>query len=240
MGGMVFVNTVDLPQKPKGKPRHQGARRKIQIGSSTGDSASSSPDSSLEDELGMLAIGNYTDDQNKIIVLPPARVPQEITRTNVFTQALIANWMRVCDIGGMSWICLLPGMLPGNQTLHVERGLVAASLAHYGEICDDKSAKMAARKLYGEELMRQRRRMIVLESGVVPSLEDVVIPIVLAFFELVEPTSPVGYFGHVIGAEKVLSLMGPERCASEDIDTIFQIVRSDNVSMVIHFDWLIC
>jgi hypothetical protein len=128
-----------------------------------------------------------------------------------------------------SWFLLLPSML-SSETRHLVRPpVLAASLALYGNLSNQPTIVTEAYKWYGSGLKRQRKRLLLQEpetmAPIIPTVEDVSMALLLAYFEVVFHTSPEAYFQHHTGASKMLELMGPEACRTGVLHELFQTVR---------------
>lgn len=112
----------------------------------------------------------------------------------------------------------------------VERCILAASLGFYGKLAKSKSVLMEAYKWYGFGLRKQRSQLahFNLESRK-PTLEEICMPIMLNFFELVCGTNLTAYFHHLLGAARLIELQGPAACAGKELHGIFKTVRSQMV-----------
>ncbi|KAH8588817.1 hypothetical protein B0O99DRAFT_353294 [Bisporella sp. PMI_857] len=226
VGGMVFVNTSSTPGKPKGKVRGRAAARKKEVMHQPASYEATAQELHSQD----LSLQKYAQDMRIKDSRPKPLFLPELTCTDALTQQCVAYWMHVSSCGGLSWVSALPAMLPGHRSTTIEKGMVAAAVAYYGNRTKNISAVMAGRQLYGRELQRQKKHMKMLQStGKRPILEDVASALTLSFFELVDSTGPLGFLQHILGAQELIAMIGPEACASPEIFPLFRIVRGEMI-----------
>lgn len=154
---------------------------------------------------------------------------------SLFEQHVVAHFISFFDnsppaqshLG--SWFLLLPSMLSSRTRPSVRPTILAASLAIYGNLSNQPTIVTEAYKWYGSGLKRQRKRLLFQEAETMtrstPTVEDVSMALLLAYFEVVFHTSPEAYFQHHTGASKMLELIGPEACQTGVLHELFQTTR---------------
>lgn len=166
----------------------------------------------------------------------------EMDVSKAFTQQYVSHWVTLCQVGGLSWMTKLPSIVHTTGSSAVEKSILAASLAYHATqmsqsalsptstslATDSKTIMMEAYKWYGFGLSKQRNQLEVLRTGKekMPSLEDICMPIMLTFFEVICGSNAAGYLHHVMGSARMLELRGPEACAGMELHMMFQTVRA--------------
>jgi hypothetical protein len=113
----------------------------------------------------------------------------------------------------------------------VKTPIVAASVIYFGSLTNVESVVIEGYKWYGLSLERQRRQLqLSSHRNTPPTVEEICMPIMLSFFEVICSTSPTAYFQHIIGAAKLLEGRGPEACKSGTFHQLFKTVRVQMVS----------
>ena len=133
------------------------------------------------------------------------------------------------------WFSLLPTMLSSTIQPYVRAPILAASLALYGTLAHEQAIVLIAYKWYGVGLNRQRKRLIdgaKRKQSMIPTVEDISMALLSAYFEVFFSTSPEAYFQHQTGASKLLGARGPENCQTEVLHELFQTVRFHMVCSV--------
>ncbi|MCJ1395549.1 hypothetical protein MMC18_008435 [Xylographa bjoerkii] len=126
------------------------------------------------------------------------------------------------------WFGLLPSMLSNTIRSYVRAPILAASLALYGTLAQEQAIVLIAYKWYGVGLNRQRKRIVdssKREQSMIPTVEDISMALLSAYFEVFFSTNSEAYFHHQIGASKLLEARGPEACQTGVLHELFQTVR---------------
>src|ERR1700735_3045555 len=102
---------------------------------------------------------------------------------------------------------LLPDMLSSETFPAVKESIVAASVIYFGSLSNEKSVVVEGYKWYGSSLERQRQQIEnSSHQNTLPAAEEICMPIMLSFFEVICSTSPTAYFQHIAGATKFLEI----------------------------------
>ncbi|KAH8703211.1 hypothetical protein BGW36DRAFT_403660 [Talaromyces proteolyticus] len=127
-----------------------------------------------------------------------------------------------------SWMNILPDMLASGSRIELRSSVLAAAFALYSTICQDTSSEMEARRLYVTGLKQQRVKMILASHSserIIPKVEDVAMAVMLAYYEVISPTTDTAYFQHILGAKVLLEMIGPQNCQEGYFHQLFQTVR---------------
>ncbi|MCJ1414003.1 hypothetical protein MMC32_000328 [Xylographa parallela] len=119
-------------------------------------------------------------------------------------------------------------MLSNTIRSYVRAPILAASLALYGTLAHEQAIVLIAHKWYGIGLNRQRKRLIdgrKQGQSMMPTVEDISMALLSAYFEVFFSTNPEAYFQHQIGASKLLEARGPQDCQTGVLHELFQTVR---------------
>lgn len=131
------------------------------------------------------------------------------------------------------WYWELPTIVAASQCPAVLHSVRAASMLHYGVLSKDISVQTEACQWYAKGLNSQRRSLELGSSktrAVMPRDEDVLSPVMLALFELVAVTIPLGWIQHILAATNMLIMRGPENCQSGLVHMLFRTMRMTVVS----------
>jgi hypothetical protein len=165
-------------------------------------------------------------------------LPAQITSQEFFRQQALSHFVDffakipLTKTGVRSWMRLLPDMLSSQAFPAVKIPIVAASVIYLGRLSNQKTVVMEGYKWYGSSLERQRRQLQLSSyRGTPPTAEEICMPIMLSFFEVICRTSPKTYFQHIVGAAKLLDIRGPEACKSGIFHQLFQTVRVQMVPL---------
>ncbi|MCJ1402858.1 hypothetical protein MMC11_006079 [Xylographa trunciseda] len=119
-------------------------------------------------------------------------------------------------------------MLSNTVRSYVRAPILAASLALYGTLAHEQAIVLIAYRWYGVGLNRQRKRLIdnsKQEQSIRPTVEDISMALLSAYFEVFFSTTSEAYFHHQIGASKLLEARGPVACQTGVLHELFQTVR---------------
>jgi hypothetical protein len=99
---------------------------------------------------------------------------------------------------------------------------------------DNKSVLMEAYKWYGFGLTVQRRQLEALarNPGQKPTLEQICMPLMLGYFEVICASEHTAFFNHWKAAVNLLEMAGPKAFQEDTLHRVFQIGRLQMVG-----DW---
>jgi hypothetical protein len=148
--------------------------------------------------------------------------------SSVLIQQFVSHWILKCQAAGLTWMSVIPPFLATSSpsSFAVQTALLAASLAFHGKLTNDKSILIEAYKWYGFGLRKQRSLLeCFCPEKRQPILMEICMPIMLTTFESVCGTNLAAYFQHAVGAARMLEMMGPEACGSNELHSMFSTVR---------------
>lgn len=134
--------------------------------------------------------------------------------------------------GLRSWMHILPDMLSSAKSSAVKSHIIAASTVYIGCVSNDKAVMIEGYRWYDSSLKRQQRQLQISTcQNTPPTVEEICMPLMLSFFEIICSTSPTAYFQHIMEAARLLEVRGPEACKSGILHQLFQTVRIQMVPL---------
>ncbi|KAF9885843.1 hypothetical protein FE257_012315 [Aspergillus nanangensis] len=109
--------------------------------------------------------------------------------------------------------------------LRLRHPALAAALALHSRRSGSPGGEVQARVWYDQGLKQQQKILSCPGSSIKPGVEEVSAAILLAYYEVISSTSGMGYFQHVLGAQALLSLIGPNSCQDGNLHQLYQTVR---------------
>ncbi|OJJ50234.1 hypothetical protein ASPZODRAFT_128859 [Penicilliopsis zonata CBS 506.65] len=130
----------------------------------------------------------------------------------------------VNQLRSFSWMHLCPQMMRQKRP-DWRACILAGSLALYGTTVGNRGATVESYRLYDQALWHIRRRLA--DANTVAELvpEDVGSLLILSYYEIHAPTTPVAHFEHIKAASTLLVMVGPHRCREGYWHQMFQSVR---------------
>ena len=108
--------------------------------------------------------------------------------------------------------------------------MLASSLAFHGKVSQNTSLMTESYKWYGVGLRAHQKQLQILSNHKKkPSIEEICMAIMLSFFEIISSTTHTAYFQHIMGAMKLLEMVGPEGCREATIGRLYQVVKAQMV-----------
>ena len=128
--------------------------------------------------------------------------------------------------GTTSWLLSLPSIF--SQTTTLGKATLAVSLAYHGNLHGNKTLAMEAYKLYGQTLENHRRELKK-QKQTIPTPEDIAVPIMLSMFEAISSQSVDAYRQHILAAERLMEIRGPQACENTTFAQILNLLKSEMV-----------
>lgn len=107
----------------------------------------------------------------------------------------------------------------------------AASMAFYAKIHGEVQILVDSYRWYTKSLHTQRKALLTLGGQTIPTDEEVLVPIVLALYEIYAGTAPTSVFHHMNAATRILDMRGPRNCSSGVSYPLFKALRISDVSL---------
>lgn len=148
-----------------------------------------------------------------------------------FLSCFVTYFSRPCvdSMRHESWIDFLPKHLP--KSLNLQHSVRAASMCFYGVLKNDFAVQRDAQRWYIQSLDSHRTcvqnyfKQNKACSNVTVSEEDIIVSMMLLYYELISPTVVGSWIRHFDGVCMLLQLRGPENCRSGASFHIFRAVR---------------
>ncbi|KAF2870393.1 hypothetical protein BDV95DRAFT_496472 [Massariosphaeria phaeospora] len=126
---------------------------------------------------------------------------------------------------GIPWITHLPVLHTRATKLPLTLSIRAASMAFYAKVHQDPTIMVDSYKWYTMSLHSQRMSLSRLLVNSVPEDEEVLVPIILAMYEVYAGTTSTSVFQHLTAATKILEMRGPVNCGSGVSFPLFRAMR---------------
>jgi hypothetical protein len=129
----------------------------------------------------------------------------------------------------IQWLAHLP-RIHGNATKPAVRlSLRAVSMAFYGKLHNDSNILVDSWRWYTLSLSAQRLSISRLKGDSIPEEEEVVVPLILALYEIYVGATASGSMAHLVAAGEIMNMRGPSNCKSGAIWPLFKGIRSSDV-----------
>ncbi|MCJ1321621.1 hypothetical protein MMC15_006966 [Xylographa vitiligo] len=258
--GLIFLSTTPEAQRQRALKIGSKKRSQDAVGGWPGSVVVSNlatsahcDDSELSDGYAVDALTRAVDTRPSPLDTDERMVPSVVAGLTSYQPSLapaleqhfVSNFISFFDKVTVNskpltgWFSLLPTMLSSTIQPYVRAPILAASLALYGTLAHEQAIVLIAYKWYGVGLNRQRKRLIdgaKRKQSMIPTVEDISMALLSAYFEVFFSTSPEAYFQHQTGASKLLGARGPENCQTGVLHELFQTVRFHMmfVTMITH------
>ena len=159
----------------------------------------------------------------------------EPSLVDVYDQAFVSHFVDMhnrvrSDSPPLHWLTRLHEVHSKSTQAALRVSIRAASMAFYARLHQDTSVLTDSYRWYITSLSRQRIALSNLDTKAVPSHDILLVPIILAVYEVYAGTTPMSVFQHLTAASKILEMMGPRNCAA---GVAHQLLRAMRVSDVI-------
>lgn len=131
----------------------------------------------------------------------------------------------------VQWIGHLQNIF-GNATKPVVKiSLRAVSMAFYGKCHNESSITIDSWRWYTVALNAQRSSIARMKKNNIPDEEEVLVPLILALYELYAGATAAGSTTHLNAAGEIMKMRGPSNCRSGAIWPIFKAIRAQDVGL---------
>jgi hypothetical protein len=171
---------------------------------------------------------------NVLTTVPSTAAPSSFPPTIELLFGHFINFFCGKDVGLLrdSWMYQLAHLMP-ESLLTVRLSSQAAALGYYAARSNDTRALSSACKIYGKALKTHRASLETLQNKVNNKTSltvDVVrATLMLSFCEALHSSGPTAYAEHIIGATKVLEMVGPDKCNAGSLNQLFFSLRPQTV-----------
>jgi hypothetical protein len=167
---------------------------------------------------------------------PTYLLSPQMDNSPVMTQQYISHWISILQAEGLPWMSRLESLLTrasNPSSFAIGRCVLAVALGYHGKLVNSRSVMVEAYKWYGFAIRKQRTQLEHFHSEMMsPSLEQICLPIMLTIFEIICGTNLTPYSQHVMGAARMLEVLGPAACRAKQMSLIFKTVRTQMVVAV--------
>ena len=163
---------------------------------------------------------------------PEYRLPTtyQLPKGDIFHQLYLAQFISSHESDLHTWIKELPSLSCGPPDSTEAYAIRATSLAFYSKLTRSKDIEIEACKWYSKGLESQRNSLQLVTKNRMTTSGSICAAIMLSFFESIICTTPMGWLLHHRAAEKMLDIIGPERCQSDWMFMFFRTLRKVSVS----------
>lgn len=128
------------------------------------------------------------------------------------------------------WITHLPEMHVQASKPALRLSIRSASMAFYATVHKDPAILVDSYRWYTMSLNCQRQTLARLTSNSMPSEEEILVPIILALYEVYAGTTQTSVFHHLAASTKILEMRGPSNCKGLAFP-LFKSMRISDVSL---------
>ncbi|KNG50828.1 hypothetical protein TW65_01806 [Stemphylium lycopersici] len=158
----------------------------------------------------------------------PSRVLPEALDTAFISHYVELNKSGQSYAPEIQWLGHLPN-IHGNATKPAVRlSLRAVSMAFYGKHHNDSSILIDSWRWYTVALGAQRTSIARMKKNCIPDEEEVLVPLILALYELYVGATASGSMAHLNAAGEIMNMRGPSNCRSGAIWPLFKGIRSQD------------
>ncbi|RMZ68356.1 hypothetical protein GMOD_00009972 [Pyrenophora seminiperda CCB06] len=136
----------------------------------------------------------------------------------------------------IQWFFHLPQIHGNVSKPAVRLSLRAVSMAFYGNYHNDPSILVDSWKWYTKALSAQRVSIEKLRRSGMPEEEEVMVPLMLALYEIYVGASSGGSMAHLAASAEIMNMRGPTYCRSDAIWPLFKGVRSSDAHKCVVFN----
>lgn len=112
----------------------------------------------------------------------------------------------------------------------------AASMAFYSKIHGEVQILVDSYRWYSKCLNTQRKALTTLGGTAMPTDEEVLVPVILALYEIYAGTAPTNVFQHLNAATRILDMRGPRNCSSGVSYPLFKALRISDSHRAVVFN----
>lgn len=129
----------------------------------------------------------------------------------------------------IQWLAHLPSIYRKANKPAVRLSLRAAAMAFYGKHHQDSSIIVDSWRWYTVALGAQRASIAHMKKNDIPDEEEVLVPLILALYELYVGATATGSSAHLNAASEMMKMRGPSNCKSSTIWPLFKGIRNQEV-----------
>lgn len=167
---------------------------------------------------------------------PASLLPTQMDNSPIMARQYISHWITILQTEGLPWMSRLPSLLTrasNSSSFAIERCVLAVALGYHGKLVNSKSVMVEAYKWYGFAIRKQRSQLEQFQPETKqPRLEQICLPIMLTIFEIICGTNLTPYSQHVMGAARMLEVLGPAAWKEKQWCLIFRTVRTQMVGTI--------
>jgi len=165
---------------------------------------------------------------------PPTFYQPSKVKPEALDAAFLAHYVQL-NAGSRSyspeiqWLNHLPRIHADATKPAVRLSLRAVSMAFYAKLHHDPSILLDSWRWYSVSLNAQRLSLSRLKGNDIPEEGEVLVPLILALYELYCGTTASGAMIHLSAAAKIMNLRGPSNCRTGAIWPLFKGIRNADV-----------
>jgi hypothetical protein len=130
----------------------------------------------------------------------------------------------------VAWLSQLHTIASKTTKPAVRLSLRAMSMAFYAKLHQDSSVLVDSWRWYQVSLKAQRMSIAhTMKCKTVPTEEEVLVPMMLALYEVNVGATQIGIQAHFSAAAQILYMRGPSNCKSGNIWPLFKTIRNSEV-----------
>lgn len=129
----------------------------------------------------------------------------------------------------IQWLNHLPRLYAEARKPAVKLALRAVSMAFYAKLHNEPTILLDSWRWYTIGLNAQRRSIEALQDGDIPQEDEVMVPLILALYEVYVGVTSAGAMAHLSAAAKIMNLRGPSNCKTGAIWPLFKGIRNAEV-----------
>jgi hypothetical protein len=129
----------------------------------------------------------------------------------------------------IQWLNHLPRIHALATKPAVKLSLRAVSMAFYGKLHHDPTILIDSWRWYTVSLNAQRMSIARLKSNEIPEEGEVMVPLILALYEVYCGSTASGAMIHLSAAGKMMNMRGPANCKTGAIWPLFKGIRNAEV-----------
>jgi hypothetical protein len=187
------------------------------------------PSASRDDERVEQAVVAIRYQYRPPLLNQPSRILPEALDT-----AFLAHYVELNKGGSqyapeIQWLGHIPQIHSNARKPAVRLSLRAVSMAFFGKHHHDPSILIDSWRWYTVALSAQRTSIAKLKNDAIPDEEEVLVPLILALYELYIGATATGAMSHMAAAAEIMNMRGPSNCGSGAIWPLFKGIRSSDV-----------
>jgi hypothetical protein len=129
----------------------------------------------------------------------------------------------------IQWLNHLPRIHASATKPAVKLSLRAVSMAFYAKLHHDPSILIDSWRWYSVSLSAQRLSLAKLKGDEVPEEGEVLVPLILALYEIYCGSTSAGAMIHLGAAARMMTMRGPNNCKAGAIWPLFKGIRNSDV-----------